>query len=71
MSRPYWLIVALGAVFALAHFNEAVLLLRAQAAGLPVALVPMVLIVMNVVYALSTYPPGCSRSAATGSSRWH
>jgi MFS family permease len=58
LSRPYWLIVALGAVFALARFSEAFLLLRAQAAGLPVALIPMVLIVMNVVYALSAYPAG-------------
>jgi len=46
------------AVFTLARFSEAFLLLRAQAAGLPLALVPSVMVVMNVVYALSAWPAG-------------
>jgi MFS family permease len=58
LDRSYWLIVGFGAVFTLARFSEAFLILRAQAAGLSVALVPVVLIIMNVVYALTAYPAG-------------
>jgi MFS family permease len=52
------MIVAVGAVLTLARFSEAFLLLRAQRVGLPAAYVPLVLIVMNVVYASSAYPAG-------------
>lgn len=58
MSGAYWTIVAVGVVFSLARFSEAFLILRAQAAGLPAMLVPLVLILMNVAYALSAYPAG-------------
>lgn len=54
----YWLIVLLGAVFTLARFSEAFLILRAQAVGLALGYVPLVLIVMNVVYAGVAYPAG-------------
>jgi MFS family permease len=54
----YWLIVFLGAVFTLARFSEAFLVLRAQSVGLSVGLVPIVLIVMNFLYAASAYPAG-------------
>jgi MFS family permease len=47
-----------GAVLTLARFSEAFLVLRAGDAGLPAALVPLVLVVMNVVYAGSAYPLG-------------
>ena len=40
-----------GAVFTLARFSEAFLVLRAQGVGLRPALIPLVLIVMNIVYA--------------------
>lgn len=54
----YWLIVLLGAVFTLARFSEAFLVLRARDVGLALGYVPMVLIVMNVVYAATAYPAG-------------
>jgi hypothetical protein len=54
----YWLVVGLATVFMLARFSEAFLILRAQAVGLPLVLVPLVLVVMNVVYALAAYPAG-------------
>ena len=54
----YWFIVLLGALFTLARFSEAFLVLRAQDVGLAAGYVPMVLIVMNVVYAASAYPAG-------------
>ena len=58
LPPAYWMVVAVTAVFTLARFSEAFLLLRAQAAGLPLALVPSVMVVMNIVYALSAWPAG-------------
>ena len=58
LGASYWWVVAIGAVFALARFSEAFLVLRAYDAGIPVALVPLVMVAMNVVYALSAYPFG-------------
>ena len=58
LGRPYWWIVAIAAVFTLARFSEAFLVLRAQSVGLPVALIPGVLVLMNVAYALAAYPAG-------------
>jgi MFS family permease len=58
LGGMFWGVVAIGAVLTLARFSEAFLILRAQDADLPLALVPLVLVVMNVVYALSAYPIG-------------
>jgi len=56
----YWLVVALGAVFTLARFSEAFLVLRAQDVGLAIGYVPVVMIVMNVFYATFAYPAGAA-----------
>ena len=58
LDRTYWWVVGVGAVFTLARFSEAFLVLRAQQGGVPVALVPLVMVAMNVIYALSAYPFG-------------
>ena len=58
LGAPYWWIVATGTVFTLARFSEAFLVLRAQSVGLSLALVPAVLVIMNITYALSAYPIG-------------
>ncbi len=58
LSPAYWWVVSIGAVFTLARFSEAFLVLRAAQGGLPIALVPLVLIGMNLVYSLSAYPFG-------------
>lgn len=58
LGSSYWTVVAIAAVFTLARFSEAFLILRAQSAGLPIALVPAVMVLMNAVYALSAYPAG-------------
>jgi MFS family permease len=57
-SRQYWWVVAIGGVFTLARFSEAFLVLRAQNLGLQSSVVPVVMIVMNIAYALSAYPAG-------------
>ncbi len=58
LERRYWLFLAFAAVLTLARFSEAFLLLRAQDVGLSAALVPVILLLMNVVYAASAYPFG-------------
>ena len=58
LGTTYWWVVAMGAVFTLARFSEAFLVLRAQQGGIPMALVPLVMVAMNLIYALSAYPFG-------------
>jgi MFS family permease len=58
LPRAYWAVVVLGAVFTLARFSEAFLVLRAEQSGIPLALVPLVMVAMNIVYAASAYPFG-------------
>jgi MFS family permease len=58
LSRPYWTVVVLGGLFALARFSEAFLLLRAEQGGLSLAWIPLVMVVMNLVYSASAYPVG-------------
>ncbi|HEY0489445.1 MAG TPA: MFS transporter [Telluria sp.] len=58
LGTPYWWVVGIGAVFTLARFSEAFLVLRAQAGGIPLALVPLVMVAMNLVYAACAYPFG-------------
>ena len=57
-SKDYWWVVAVGAIFTLARFSEAFLVLRAQQAGFAITWVPLIMVVMSVVYALSAYPAG-------------
>lgn len=58
LPPAYWWVVGIAAVFTLARFSEAFLVLRAQALGLGLMWVPAVLVLMNVVYSLSSYPIG-------------
>lgn len=58
LSAAYWWVVMIGAVFTLARFSEAFLVLRALEGGLPAAYTPLVLIAMNVIYAAGAYPFG-------------
>jgi MFS family permease len=64
LGRAYWWVVTIGAIFTLARFSEAFLVLRAQQGGLALAWTPMVLIAMNVVYSLGAYPFGKLADAA-------
>lgn len=60
LHLQYWLVVALGAVFTLARFSEAFLILRALDVGLAIGYVPVIMIVMNVVYSIFAYPAGAA-----------
>ena len=58
LGARFWYLAALGALFTMARFSDAFLVLSAQQAGLTLTLVPLVMVVMNVVYASAAYPAG-------------
>ncbi|MBS1131256.1 MAG: ral substrate transporter:Major facilitator superfamily 1 [Proteobacteria bacterium] len=58
LGGAYWWVVAVGGLFTLARFSEAFLVLRAQQGGMALALIPLVMVAMNIVYSLSAYPFG-------------
>jgi len=58
LGAPYWWVVGIGGAFTLARFSEAFLVLRAQESGVAIALVPLVMVAMNLVYTVSAYPFG-------------
>jgi len=58
LGRAFWIVAGFGAAMMLARFSEAFLVLRASAGGLSTALVPLVMVVMSAVYAVSSYPAG-------------
>lgn len=58
LGRGFWGVVLLASVMTLARFSEAFLIIRATDAGLVLALAPLVLVVMNVIYAASAWPFG-------------
>lgn len=58
LGSHYWWLVLVAALFTLARFSEAFLVLQASNVGLSATWVPMVLVVLNVAYALSAYPAG-------------
>lgn len=58
LGKPYWMLVAVASLLALARFSEAFLILRGAQLGLADAHVPLVLVAMSVVYALSSWPSG-------------
>ena len=58
LSAAYWWIVVIGAVFTLARFSEAFLVLRAQQSGMALALIPLVMMLMSIVYTLTAHSFG-------------
>ncbi|NWG25666.1 MAG: MFS transporter [Pseudorhodoplanes sp.] len=60
LPAAFWMVVGLAALLTLARFSEAFLVLRAQNVGLALAWAPAIMVVMNVMYALSAYPAGAA-----------
>lgn len=58
LGRPFWGVVLLGAVLTLARVSEAFLILKAGDVGLLIGMAPVVLMLFNLVYALSAWPVG-------------
>lgn len=57
-SVKFWLVVSFGALIQLLGFSEVFLILRLRTLGLADALNPLVLITINLVYAIFAYPAG-------------
>ncbi|MBP3439093.1 MAG: MFS transporter [Sutterella sp.] len=51
-------LVLLGVLFSLARFSNAFIVLRAADAGIAVALIPLIMVGMNLVFSLASYPFG-------------
>ncbi len=66
-SRDYWIVVAIAAVFTLARFSEAFLILRARNVGFAIGSAPWVMVVMSLVYAVVSYPAGAAADRGHGS----
>jgi MFS family permease len=60
LPRRFWLVVAFAGVLTLARFSEAFLVLRAQDVGVSATWAPLVMVVMNVVYAVGAAPAGAA-----------
>jgi MFS family permease len=58
LNAEFWWLVGIATILTLARFSEAFLLLAAQNAGMKVALIPAILVTMNIVYAVTAYPVG-------------
>ena len=58
LNSQYWWVVCIGSIFTLARFSEAFLVLRAQDSGVPITYIPLIIVLMNIIYALSAYPFG-------------
>jgi MFS family permease len=58
LGGAYWALVAVAALFTLARFSEAFLILKIAAVGLSPSYVPLVLVLMNLAYAACAYPAG-------------
>lgn len=58
LGRAFWWVVAVAAVFTLARFSEAFLILKAHSEGFSTGFVPVVVVIMNLFYAVAAYPAG-------------
>ena len=58
LGSGFWQVTAVGAAMMMARFSEAFLVLKASESGLSTAYVPLVMVVMSVVYSISSYPAG-------------
>lgn len=57
-SLAFKCLLVIGVVFSLARFSNAFMILRAADSGVPAALVPLILVGSNLVFAASSYPLG-------------
>ena len=58
LNAAYWWLVIIGALFMLARFSEAFLVLKGQQSGIPIAYTPLIMVAMNIIYAATAYPFG-------------
>ncbi len=66
LPGDYWIVVAIAAVFTLARFSEAFLILRARNVGFEIGSAPWVMVAMSLVYAVVSYPAGAAADRGHG-----
>ena len=58
LGPSYWFVTFAGAILMLARFSEAFLIIKASEVGLSARYIPLVLVVMSIAYAITSYPAG-------------
>ena len=58
LRAPFWWAILIAAIFSLARFSPAFLVLKAHDIGIDVAFVPIILVIMYSVYSAAAYPFG-------------
>ena len=58
LGSNFWLVTLTGAIFMLARFSEAFLIIKVVEVGLSARFSPVVLVVMSLAYSLTSYPVG-------------
>lgn len=58
MPKAFWIVLAISSLLAFARVSDAFLILRFTAFDLPLAFAPLVLVAMNIVYAIAAWPVG-------------
>lgn len=58
VPNTFWIILALGTILSFARVSDAFLILRVVSFDVPLVYAPLVLIAMNIIYALAAWPIG-------------
>lgn len=58
LPTPFWTVLGIGALLSLARVSDAFLVLRIADLGVQIAYAPLVLVAMNIIYALFAFPAG-------------
>jgi MFS family permease len=58
LSTPFWWAISIAAIFSLARFSPAFLVLKAHDIGIDAAFVPIILVIMYAIYSAAAYPFG-------------
>ncbi len=58
LGSGFWLVTVMAGLFMMARFSEAFLIIKASEAGLTTPYIPLVLTVMSLAYAVTSYPVG-------------
>lgn len=58
LPHSFWLVLAFGALLSIARVSDAFLILRVVSFDVPLTYAPLVLVGMNIIYALAAWPAG-------------
>lgn len=58
LGSAFWIVVVVSGLLTLSRFSEAFLILRAENIGFSIIMIPVVMVIMNMAYAVTAYPAG-------------